>query len=327
MSLKKIISFLSFYMLSLLGLAMFYPKAWSSLQAQTYYEIIPSHVTLNGYIRNDFVSLKSSTASQGTHVFTPRAPWKIGLKLSTRYLPMSLAYSQSIALDSKASNFKIMGEWESFTWDIGFQNFKSFRLTTKTDYGSTSTTVNTKFRHFRLGGYYMVSPEKFSYKAAFTSEAKQLKDGASLLVGCHYNFINYEGDSTRYFFASNSHDYYHLLECTAGIGYSDATFFPIPMSILWTIGFNIIDPYTPFFISKDTHIGFCTDLMLSAKSDFPTWGLIYLAGFNYQTLWYSKAQNSYLISGQLELTYYHRFSLPTQTRRYLDRTLKYDKYN
>lgn len=142
--------------------------------------------------------------------FMPNTPMSLGFGISIKNTIIDLSYGQSLNFmkeddkgRTKALDFQIHNYGRKFIIDLFIQKYHGF-------YTADDSNKNIKLypdlniQQYGAFGQYVFNNKKFSYKAAFNQNERQLKSAGSFLLGGGVYFSKIDSDSSFVYKSKNS---------------------------------------------------------------------------------------------------------------------------
>lgn len=149
----------------------------------------------------NFISLKQEQLNKAKE-YLPNNPMSLGLGISiyNTILSGSFGYPFDFTIDNdlgktKVFDFQIHNYSRKFVVDVFLQNYKGFYMNEdeKSEY---KLSPDLRIEQYGAFGQYVLNHNKFSYKAAFGQNEKQLKSAGSFLLGVGVFYSRIDSDSS-----------------------------------------------------------------------------------------------------------------------------------
>lgn len=161
-----------------------------------------------------YLSLKSISMEQGTgkdiKQFMPNTPMSLGIGVSVNNTIINLSYGYSLSFmkdddkgKTKALDFQIHNYGRKFIVDLFVQKYHGF-YTADDSNKNIQLYPDLNIQQYGAFGQYVFNNKKFSYKAAFIQNERQLKSTGSFLVGGGVYFSKIGSDSSFVHNSQNS---------------------------------------------------------------------------------------------------------------------------
>ncbi len=156
-----------------------------------------------------FISLQQETNGD-IKKFMPNTPMNLGLGISIKNTIIDFSYGQGLSFmkdkekgRTKALDFQIHNYGRKFIIDLFVQKYRGFY--TADDAGkNVQLYPDLKIQQYGAFGQYVFNNKKFSYKAAFMQNEKQLKSAGSFLLGGGVYFSKINSDSSFVYKSKNA---------------------------------------------------------------------------------------------------------------------------
>lgn len=175
----------------------------------TYIKPFDNQVSLKTYLSTKFISMEKEVDGKIKN-FMPNNPMSLGLGISIKNTIIDLSYGQSLNFmkeddkgRTKALDFQIHHYGRKFIIDLFIQKYHGF-------YTADDSNKNIKLypdlniQQYGAFGQYVFNNKKFSYKAAFNQNERQLKSAGSFLLGGGVYFSKIDSDSSFVYKSKNS---------------------------------------------------------------------------------------------------------------------------
>ena len=143
--------------------------------------------------------------------YRPNENFNLGLGFVYKWLGLDLAFSFPFINDDdaifvKTSRLDLQSSifLRRFVIDVNLQTYKGYYGFNAVEYIDGFDPLNPNYpirpdirtRNFAVNGLYIFKPERFSYRAAFIYNERQIKSGGSFLAGTYFSYFKMNGDST-----------------------------------------------------------------------------------------------------------------------------------
>lgn len=172
-------------------LLLFIPTAMQAQVDSTYIQSYKHIMAIHSYIAKDFLYLSQEFENGKNGVYMPNNAPKLGLGLSVNNTIINLSYG--VAFDfmrdrskgkTKSFDFQLHNYSRQFVFDLFIQKYKGFYWQDDDSKVSQFTVhPDLKVRQYGVHGQYIFNHKKYSYKAAFVQNERQLKSAGSFLIG------------------------------------------------------------------------------------------------------------------------------------------------
>ena len=175
----------------------------------SYIEKFSQKAAVRVFVAKDFLYLNQSLESDIEKTYMPNNPPKIGLGLSLYNTIINFSYGYGFDFmrnkelgKTKAFDFQLHNYWQRFVLDLFIQEYKGFYLDDDSQ-DIKPLCPDLKIRQYGVSGQYIFNNKRFSYRAAFNQNEKQLKSAGSFLIGFGVNTSKIEADSSFVFKGQN----------------------------------------------------------------------------------------------------------------------------
>lgn len=170
-----------------------------SLYIQNYQQ----KLTLSGFVGRDFANIIIES-SDNRLAYIPNNPAKLGLGLSWKNSILSVAggYGFEFLRDkdkvkTRAIDLQYHHYDRKFLFDFYAQHYKGFSLEDDNKPDSEVTPCpDLLFQQFGLNAHYILNHKRFSYKAAYVQNEKQVRSAGSVLLGGGIYWTRIESDGS-----------------------------------------------------------------------------------------------------------------------------------
>lgn len=175
----------------------------------TYIKPFENKASVRTYLSMKFISLQQETNGD-IKKFMPNTPMNLGLGISIKNTIIDFSYGQGLSFmkdkekgRTKALDFQIHNYGRKFIIDLFVQKYRGFY--TADDAGkNVQLYPDLKIQQYGAFGQYVFNNKKFSYKAAFMQNEKQLKSAGSFLLGGGIYFSKINSDSSFVYKSKNA---------------------------------------------------------------------------------------------------------------------------
>ncbi|MFW0738976.1 DUF4421 family protein [Flavobacterium sp. T12S277] len=175
----------------------------------TYIKPFENKASVRTYLSMKFISLQQETNGD-IKKFMPNTPMNLGLGISIKNTIIDFSYGQGLSFmkdkekgRTKALDFQIHNYGRKFIIDLFVQKYRGFYIAD--DAGkNVQLYPDLKIQQYGAFGQYVFNNKKFSYKAAFMQNEKQLKSAGSFLLGGGVYFSKINSDSSFVYKSKNA---------------------------------------------------------------------------------------------------------------------------
>ncbi|WP_369617272.1 DUF4421 family protein [Flavobacterium sp. CFS9] len=175
----------------------------------SYIKPFENKASVRTYLSMKFISLQQETEGDMKR-FMPNTPMSLGFGVSVKntIIDFSYGYGLSFLKDkekgrTKALDFQIHNYGRKFIIDLFIQKYHGFYTADDAD-KNIQLYPDLKIQQYGAFGQYVFNNKKFSYKAAFVQNERQLKSAGSFLVGGGVYFSKIGSDSSFVHKSKNS---------------------------------------------------------------------------------------------------------------------------
>lgn len=262
---------------------------------------------VTGFTMKEFLDISLSDQEQNL-IYKPNNPLEFGLGFSYKNTFLSFAYGYGFDF----MRDKKRGKTESldlqyhhysrkYMFDLFMQRYSGFYMEEK-DSRDYMLTPDLKLRQYGLHGQYVFNHNRFSYKAAFMHNEKQLRSAGSFLLGGGIYYSQIRSDSS---FVYNHLNHFQL---GVSIGYVHTWVFNKHWFVSGAItsGINVGTEKFGRLKSLQLKVSPTVFPRLSIGYDHDSWslGFIYLSNITFPV--FSEDIKIGLLSGRFQLSYYRR---------------------
>ncbi|WP_166920110.1 DUF4421 family protein [Flavobacterium poyangense] len=167
----------------------------------TYIKPYDNTLSVTSYLSMKFISLEQETDGE-MKKFMPNIPMNLGLGVSIHNTIINFSYGYGLGFlkddkkgRTKAFDFQIHHYGRKFTVDLFIQKYRGFYSADKSD-KNIQLYPDLNIQQYGAFGQYIFNNKKFSYKAAFNQNERQLKSAGSFLAGGGVYFTKIGSDSS-----------------------------------------------------------------------------------------------------------------------------------
>ncbi len=209
--------------LILFSLTLLLPAIGMAQVDSAYIGSYPQKVSIMVYSSKEMVSLIDEQPEKEL-VYMPNNPVRLGLGFSWKNTVLSFAYGypfnfmrnkeygKTQFLDLQYHHYD-----RKFVFDLFLQKYKGFYMEENNNKNQYVICPDMSIWQVGMNAQYIFNHKRFSYKAAFVQNEKQLRSAGSLLLGGGIYFTNVQSDSSFVYHDGNSLDNFQF---NANIGYA-----------------------------------------------------------------------------------------------------------
>ena len=175
----------------------------------TYIKPFDNKLSLRTYLSMKFISMEQEVDGE-IKKFMPNSPMSLGAGVSINNTIINLSYGYGLNFmkddkkgRTKALDFQIHNYGRKFIIDLFVQKYHGFYTSDNAD-KNIQLYPDLKIQQYGAFGQYVFNNKKFSYKAAFNQNEKQLKSAGSFLAGGGIYFSKINSDSSFVHKSKNS---------------------------------------------------------------------------------------------------------------------------
>ncbi len=263
----------------------------------------------------NFITMSQNRGSEPEKNYLSNKPPSFGLGLSLKNTIISFGYGYGFDFMRDKSKGRTSVKWDLqfrrytryFVFDLFYQEYKGFYQDNdkEKDY---KLCPDLKIRKLGAFGQYIFNNKRFSYKAAFSQNQKQLRSAGSFLLGAEiYNtWIN--SDSS---FVYNDKKDFSSFQFGVNAGYAHTWVLNRHWHISGSISMGINLASEKFSTFGQRKILLCPSIMprIAAGYDRSNWALGFAFASNILFHITSKNNNIGIQTGSVEVRYLRRFNL------------------
>lgn len=269
-------------------------------------------LSIQPYIAKDmlFMNQKFETGEEIT--FMPNNPPKIGagISLNNTIITFGYGYGFDFMRDkkygkTKAFDFQLHSYQRKFVLDLFIQQYKGFYEDDMKN--EVRLYPDMKIEQYGVYGQYIFNNRKFSYKAAFNQNEKQLKSAGSFLLGGGIYQTKIRSDSSFYYNEKNNLDNFQF-GISAGYAYIWVLGRYWDISASATAGINVgSEKFSNF--GRKIEVSPTIFPRISAGYNHKTWslGFSYVGNMIFPAM--SEKTSVGIHSGSFQLSFIKRFNL------------------
>lgn len=205
----------------------------------TYIKRFGHKLAVRPFIKTDFIHLFEDSELDDDNAnnksFFTNAPQVLGLGIALNNTIINISYGLGFnirenkgGVKTESFDFQYHKYARNYVFDIYFQKYRGFYEQSKPEKGFPDLSVKQYGVH--LG--YIFNNQKYSYKAIFNHDEKQLKSVGSFLAGVAVNRLEIRSDSLDVFGAHN------LIKSTQ-LGVNGGYAYNWVLDQYWTLGFSL----------------------------------------------------------------------------------------
>lgn len=208
-------------------ITFFLAFSFSRVEGQTdstYIKGFDYKFTFSTYLLKDFISLTQSYGKDSRVTLYPNNPINLGVGFSIKNTVLNISYGYGLKFlrDSEygktsAFDLQLHNYGRKYVLDIYIQRYKGFYERKYNRKGNIRIYPNIKIRHYGALGQYIFNHKRFSYKAAFDQDERQLKSAGSWLLGGNIFKSTLRSDST---FTFNNSTLMKRIQLGVNVGYA-----------------------------------------------------------------------------------------------------------
>lgn len=167
----------------------------------TYIKPFDNKLSIRTYLSMKFLSMEQETGGE-IKKFMPNTPMSLGLGVSVNNTIINLSYGHGLSFmkdaekgKTKALDFQIHNYGRKFIIDLFIQKYHGFYTSDNLD-KNIQLYPDLNIQQYGAFGQYVFNNKKFSYKAAFNQNERQLKSAGSFLLGGGIYFTKIGSDSS-----------------------------------------------------------------------------------------------------------------------------------
>ncbi|WP_428229747.1 DUF4421 family protein [Flavobacterium sp.] len=167
----------------------------------TYIKPFDNKLSVSSYLSMKFISMEQEVNGH-LKSFMPNSPMSLGLGVSINNTIINLSYGYSLGFlkddekgKTKALDFQIHNYGRKFIIDLFVQKYRGFYTADNND-KNIELYPDLNIQQYGAFGQYVFNNKKFSYKAAFNQNERQLKSAGSFLLGGGIYFTKIGSDSS-----------------------------------------------------------------------------------------------------------------------------------
>ena len=294
---------------------LLFPLLCKSQVDTTYIKPYNQKISIQAYMAKTFLILTHQMESV-EKTYQPNNPPTIGvgIAISNTIIDVSYGYGFDFMRNkeqgkTKSFDFQLHHYNRKFLIDLFIQNYKGFYM----DDPELVLCPDLKVESYGLHGEYIFNHKKFSYKAAFYQNERQLKSAGTFLAGAGVYLTKIQSDSS---FIYNENNSVNNFQFSIGGGYA----YTKTLGRRWFVS-GAISVGISFGCDKISNFGktklevYPTALpRLAVGYNRESWSIgMYFVG-NFVTPSMTGKNNIAMVSGDAKLAYIRRFNLGKKNR-------------
>ncbi len=180
-----------------------------------YIREFPQEFTLRPYIYRKFTSVSTERRwEEGKEArnFYPNTPVELGFGVTYKNYALNLAYAPPVFRDkengkTKYIDFQYHYYHRKYLFDFYYQNYRGFY---NREAEPAALFPDVHVRQYGVTGDYVFNNSRFSYRAAFYCNEKQVRSAGSFQVGGGFYYNKLDTDTTRILEGKNSFSNYQF---------------------------------------------------------------------------------------------------------------------
>lgn len=278
----------------------------------TYVKAFEYKVSVRTYMSQNFIFLNQEFDSNNQKTFMPNNPVSMGLGFSLRNTIVNI--SGGLKLDflrdkkkgkTEAIDLQVHNYAQRVVFDLVYQEYKGFYEVSEDQV--TKVYPDLKMKQYGAFAQYVFNNKRFSYKAAFTQNERQLKSAGSFLLGGGLYFSEIQSDSSFVYKEKRTYDNFQV-GVSAGYAYTWVLNPKWFISASCTAGMNFGNETISDFGKRRLEVYPTAYPRLSIGYNEEDWSLRFAAVSNILFSSISDDTRLSFYSGNLQLTYIWRFN-------------------
>lgn len=274
---------------------------------------------VSGFFAKDilFISLDNNKTNT---TYMPNNPAKLGVGFSWKNSVLNLAYGFDFMRDKKLGKTRSLDLQfhryaKSYVADFFMQRYKGFYREGQKGGAEYIMSPDLELQQYGIHGQYVFNHKRFSYKAAYVHNEKQLRSAGSFLLGGGIYYTNIRSDSS--FIYSNFSNF----QFGVSLGYTYTWVIGKKWFINGTLttGINFGNEHFSKIGKQKLEVYPTVFPRMSVGYDHDTWslGFTYLSNNTYPV--FSENIQMGLLSGKFVLSYYRRINDIPFLSKWLDK--------
>lgn len=299
-------------LLLFMGLFMALPKAKGQIDS-LYIGDFDYKFSLSTYLLKDYIRLSQQFDSGDKISLYPNNPVSLGVGIAIKNTVIDISYGYALKFlqDSKygktsAFDLQLHNYGRKYVLDIFIQRYQGFYQDKTKKTNSITLFPDVKVRQYGVWGQYVFNHRRFSYKAAFVQDERQLRSAGSFLVGGSVFKTRVRSDGS---YTIDRSQYFRRLQFGINAGYAYSYVINKYLYLGGSLSFGVnfgSQNIRSFKINTDVYPSIL--YRFSAGYNRSSWslGITYVSNMLYPSL--SKEQNVRVTSGGLQFTFIRRFT-------------------
>lgn len=298
------------------ALAAFLPLNYYTQIDSSYIGTHDQKISIRPYFGQDFLMMNVEVQNK-EKTFTPNNPPKIGLGLSIKntIIDFSYGYGADFMRDkdygkTKSLDFQIHNYGRRIALDLFIQKYEGFY---DDEPKITELYPDLEVSQYGVHAQYVFNHKKFSYKAAFNQNEKQLKSAGSFLLGIGAYKTKIVSDSSFVYNGKNSFDNFQF-GVSGGYAHTWVLRKHWTINASATIGINFGNEKIDSFGKQKIEVYPTVFPRISAVYNRDSWALAftYIGNVTYPS--FSDNSSISILSGGFQISYIKRFNLPSSKK-------------
>lgn len=281
----------------------------------SFIEVFDQNLILKAFTYNNILNLTISEPKPiGEINYKSNNPINVGIGISHPKIPVDISIGYHIGsrlddqyLKTKSLDLQLHKYGRRYVTDIFIQHYQGFYIEDDKDIDNANRP-DLSILELGISGQYIFNGQKFSYRAAFNQNEKQLKSSGSFLLGSGIYLFNIGLDSLTVYSNKKAIKSYQF---GLNIGYSYNWVFNkhFLANGSLTFGANIGNENMKAFFNDQLYVTPLSLVRLSFIYSKKNWFLGISGVVNTVTLVYTKDSEIDLDFGRLNITYTRKFDL------------------
>lgn len=192
----------------------------------TYIGFYSDELSVNTFLSRDIYNLMQELENGQEIAYLPNNPVNIGLGLSINNTVVSFGYGYGFDFlrdksqgKTESFDFQLHNYGRKFVFDIFIQKYKGFYATRDNRHDEYELCPDLKMTQYGAYGQYVFNHKRYSYKAAFNQNERQLKSAGSVIAGFGAYVNKIRSDSSFVYKDKNNLDNFQF-GISAGYAYT-----------------------------------------------------------------------------------------------------------
>lgn len=171
----------------------------------SYIKPFEEKISIKAFWAKKFVFLLHDQGKEESDTYMPNNPFELGLGLSINNTVLSFSYGYGFDFfrdkkkgKTKSFDFQFHNYGNKYVFDIFFQRYKGFYLEDD-DSKNIELFPNLSVNQYGVFGQYVFNGKKFSYKAAYVQNERQLRSAGSFMLGGGVYYTQIRSDNSLKF--------------------------------------------------------------------------------------------------------------------------------